>query len=108
LLYVRCSFAFFCFLFLQSQAFVMAMLCTIKDKNSAVRCASEACLVHLLGVQEDGTTKFMERLVGLDGYQQQSLKNVIFQYKDRCDEESWKPIDSIDYSYKLDLCKKYF
>ncbi|KRZ50887.1 Translational activator GCN1 [Trichinella nativa] len=90
------------------KAFVMAMLCTIKDKNSAVRCASEACLVHLLGVQEDGTTKFMERLVGLDGYQQQSLKNVIFQYKDRCDEESWKSIDSIDYSYKLDLCKKYF
>ncbi|OUC39473.1 HEAT repeat protein [Trichinella nativa] len=83
-------------------------LMLFKDKNSAVRCASEACLVHLLGVQEDGTTKFMERLVGLDGYQQQSLKNVIFQYKDRCDEESWKSIDSIDYSYKLDLCKKYF
>ncbi|KRZ76846.1 Translational activator GCN1 [Trichinella papuae] len=87
------------------KAFVMAMLCTIKDRNSAVRCASEACLVHLLGVQEDGTTKFLDRLVGLDGYQQQSLKNVIFRYKERSDDESWKTIDDIDYSYKLDLCK---
>ncbi|KAL1238073.1 Stalled ribosome sensor GCN1 [Trichinella pseudospiralis] len=90
------------------KAFVIAMLCTVKDKNSAVRCASEACLVHLLGVREDGTTKFMERLVGLDGYQQQSLKNVIFRYKERSEDESWKIIDDIDYSYKLNLCKKYF